>query len=116
MNQEETTTKRYRPVIVSYAVSIIIGSGLSVALATYWLGLSSVWVAVVVGALLAILGTSMGEAIGDAIVLSLIIGVLVTLFITVGPEIAILRTGIVPAATGFCMGSLVAGVMKEISP
>lgn len=115
MSQEETTDKRYGPVIVTYAVSVIIGSGVSVALAAYWLGLSSVWVAVVVGALLAILGASMGEAIGDAIVLSFIISVLVTLFITVGPEIAILRTGIVPAATGFCAGKLVAGVMNEVS-
>ena len=43
---------------------------------------------------------------------SLIVGLIVTVFIAVGPEIAIVRAVIIPVATGLCAGKLVVGIFK----
>jgi len=56
----------------------------------------------------------MGENVGDAIMFSLILGIIVTVFLISGPEIAILRAGIIPVATGLCVGKLVVGISKEM--
>ncbi|UCG78503.1 MAG: hypothetical protein JSV21_01315 [Nitrospirota bacterium] len=108
---EESTNRKDAKRMIMYAVSVILGSSLSVVLATYLLGLSPIWLSIVLGAPLAILGASLGEAIFDSIVLTVVISVATLIFLTAGPDIAILRKIIVPIATGLSTGKLVAGFM-----
>jgi hypothetical protein len=115
MSKRKNKDKKYLSGGGAYFFAIILGSGASFALATYWLEFSPGWIALLVGAVFSILGAFLEENVGDAIMFSLIVGVLVTVFITVGPEIAIVRAGIIPVATGLCAGKLVAGISKEVS-
>ncbi len=114
MTREDNEYRVQEPGLLVFFITIILGSGASFALATYLLKLSLAWVALLSGAVCGILGLFLGENIGDAIIFSLILGLLVFLFIKVGPEIEIIRTVIVPIATGFCTGKLVYGIWKEI--
>jgi hypothetical protein len=98
-----------------YFIAIILGAGASFALAAYWLEFSPPWLALLVGAVFGLIGFSIGENIGEAIMLSLIMGVLTGILLSSFPEIAIIRTGVVPAVTGFCAGELVSGIWKETS-
>jgi hypothetical protein len=115
MTERESKNTQYLSGVGAYFFSLILGSGVSLALATYWLEFSPGWIALLVGAVFSILGAFLGENVGDAIMFSLIVGLLVTVFITVGPEIAIVRAVIIPVATGLCAGKLVAGIFKEAS-
>ena len=115
MTERENKNKKYPYGVGVYFFAIILGSGASFVLATYWLEFSPGWIALLVGAVFSILGAFLRENVGDAIMFSLIVGLLVTVFITVGPEIAIVRAGIIPLATGLCAGKLVAGISKEVS-
>ena len=115
MTEKENKDSKYLSGVGAYFFALILGSGASFALATYWLKLSPGWIALLLGAIFSILGASMGENVGDAIMFSLIVGLTVTVFITVGPEIAIIRTAIIPVATGLCAGKLVVGIFKEAS-
>ncbi|UCE07409.1 MAG: hypothetical protein JSW07_05090 [bacterium] len=44
----------------------------------------------------------------------LIVDLIATLIVTAGPEIAIVRAGIIPVVTGLCAGKVVAGIFKEV--
>ena len=115
MIKRESKYKKCLSEVGAYFFALILGSGASFALATYWLEFSPGWIAVLVGAIFSILGAFLGENVGDAIMLSLIVGLIVTAFITVGPEIAIVRAVIIPVATGLCAGKLVVGIFRETS-
>jgi len=115
MKTRESKDKKYLSGIVVYFFALILGSGASFALATYWLEFSPGWLALLAGAVFSIVGAFLGENVGEAIILSFIAAILVTVFITSGPEIAILRAGIIPVATGLCVGKLVVGISKEVS-
>lgn len=104
-----------RPGIIAYFVTLISGSGISFLLATYWLNLTAAWIALLVGAIGSVLGFFLGENIGDAIVFSTFLCLLVIVFLNLGPEIAIIRSGIVPVAGGLCVGKLIYGIWKWIS-
>ncbi len=115
MTEGESKNKKYLSGVGAYFFAIILGSGVSFVLATYWLEFSPGWVALLVGAVFSILGASLGENVGDAIMFSLIVGLIVTVFIKFGPEIAIVRAVIFPVATGLCVGNVVVGISKEVS-
>ncbi|MGD2272691.1 MAG: hypothetical protein PVI06_20005 [Desulfobacterales bacterium] len=115
MTQRESKDKNYLSGIGAYFFALIVGSGSSFAIATYWLGFSHVWTALLVGAVFSIIGALLGENVGDAIMFSLVVGLIVIIFITVGPEMSILRAVIIPVATGLCAGKLVFGIVKEVS-
>ncbi len=114
MTERDSKQRVHKPGLSVYFVALILGSGVSCALATHWLKLSPAWLALLVGAVCGLIGSFIGENIGDAIVFSLIMGLMVFFFIRSGLEIAIIRTGIVPVATGFCVGKLVYGIWNEI--
>ena len=115
MEERESKDKKYLSGVVVYFFALILGSGASFALATYCLEFSPGWLALLVGAVFSIFGVFLGENVVEAIIFSFIVGILVTVFITSGPEIAILRVGIIPAATGLCVGKLIVGISKEVS-
>jgi hypothetical protein len=115
MTERKSEKRKYPSEIGMYLFALIFGSGASFALATYWLEVSPGWLALLVGTVFSMVGAFLGENVGDAIVFSLIVGIIVTVFFVSGLEIAILRTGIVPVATGLCVGKLVAGISKEVS-
>ena len=115
MTEKETESKRYPGGSVVYLLALIIGSGASFAIATYWLEVSSGWLALLVGGVFSLLGAFVGETVVDAIMFSLIVGIMVTVFMLFGPEIEILKAGIIPVATGLCTGKLVAGISSEVS-
>ena len=114
MTERERKDKKYLSRFGAYCFALIFGSGASFAIATYWLEFSAGWIALLVGAIFSILGASLEENVGDAIMFCLIVGLIVTIFITVGPEIAIVRAAIIPVATGLCAGKLVVGIFKEV--
>jgi F0F1-type ATP synthase membrane subunit a len=115
MTEEDSKHTGHEQSVSVYFVALILGSAVSFALATYWLELSPAWLALLVGAVCGLIGSFLGENIGDAIMFSLILSLMVFLFIKSGPEIAIVRAGIVPIATGFCVGKLVYGIWNEIA-
>jgi len=115
MTERESKDKKYLSGVGIYFFAIILGSGASFAFATYWLEFSPGWLALLVGAVFATVGAFLEETVGDAIMFSLIVGIIVTVFIIAGPKIAILRAGIIPVATGLCVGKLVVGIWKEVS-
>lgn len=115
MTERESINKKYLSGVGIYSLALILGSGASFAFATYWLAVSPGWLALLLGAVFSIVGASLGENVGDAIMFSLIVGIIVTVFYISGPEIAILRAGIIPVATGLCVGNVVAGISKEVS-
>ncbi len=115
MAKEDSENRAQEPGLFVFFVAMIIGSVISFVLATYMLNLSPAWIALLAGAVCSVLGFFLGENIGDAIVFSFIFGLLILFFLKVGPEIGIIRAGIVPIATGFCAGKLVYGIWKEIS-
>ena len=103
-----------KPGIFVVFVTIISGSAIAFVLATYMLNISPAWIALLAGAVSSFLGFFiLGESIVDAIVFSIGFLVLVFVFITVGPEIKIIRMSIVPIATGICVGKLTHGIWKE---
>ena len=116
MTEKESKNKKCLSKFGGYFMALIFSSGVSFALATYWLEISPGWLALLLGAVFSIIGSSLGENIGDAIIFSLIVAVLVTVFITAGPQITIIRAAVIPVATGLCTGKLVAGIFKEASP
>lgn len=115
MTEKETDRKQYPGRIVVYFLALILGSGASFAIATYWLEVSSGWIALLVGGVFSLLGAFTGETVVDAIMFSLIVGIMVIVFYQFGPEMEILRAGVIPVATGLCAGKLVAGILSEVS-
>jgi hypothetical protein len=116
MKKEASRNNNRFPGIGMYFFAIILGSGASFFLATYWLEFTPYWIALLVGAVFSTLGAFLGETVGDAIMFSLISVVTVTVFITLVPGIAIVRVGIIPVVTGLCVGKLLVGVWKEVQP
>ena len=115
MTERKTKNGKFLSGVGIYLLAVIFGSGASFALATNWLEVSPGWLALLVGTVFSIVGASLGETVVEAIVLSLIVGIMVTVLFLTGLETAILRAGIVPVATGFCVGILVAGISEEMS-
>ena len=115
MEERESKDKKYLSEVGVYFFALILGSGFSFALATSWLEFSPGWLALLVGVVFSIVGAFLGENVGEAIIFSFIVAILVTVFIASGQEIAILRAGIIPVATGLCVGKLVVGISKEVS-
>ena len=113
MADRGSKNKKYLPGFGVYLVAIILGSGASFFIASYWFKFTPDWIALLVGAVFSIFGAFLGENVGDAIIFTLIAGVLVVVFIRFGPEIAIVKTGIIPIVTGFCVGKLLAGIWRE---
>ena len=103
-----------RSVVFTYIVAVLLGAGASVTLATFWFEASSLVLSVFTGAVFSIIGVSMWENFGEAVVFSLITGILATILFFFGPEIVVLKKGIVPVVTGLCTGKIVAGISREI--
>lgn len=115
MTNEENEYRVPEPGFFVYFVAIILGSGASIGLATYLLGLSSLWVALLLGAIFGCFGLFMGENIVEAIILCFAFGFLVFFILNFASEIEIIRASIVPIATGFCVGKIVAGIWSELT-
>jgi hypothetical protein len=115
MTKEDSEYRVQEPGFFVYFVAVTLGSGASIVLSTYLLGLSSFWVALLVGAIFGIIGLFLGENIVEAIILCFGFGFLVFFFINVASEIEIVKAGIVPVATGFCTGKIVSGIWREIT-
>ena len=115
MVKEDSEYRVQEPGLLVFIVAVILGSGVSCVLATYLLGLSPLWVALLVGAIFGIIGLFLGENIGEAIISCLGFGFLVFFLLQIAPEIEIVRVSIVPIATGFCAGKIVHGIWKEIT-
>lgn len=115
MTEAENSYRRVEPGLSIYLIALVLGSGMAFAIGALWLDLTSSWVALTVGALLALLGVFMAENIGEAIVFSVILGLLVFSFINFMPGLIAIKAGIVPGACGLSAGKLVAGVWKEIA-
>ena len=115
MVKEDTEYKVQEPGLFVYIVAVVLGSGVSFVLATYLLGLSSLWVSLLLGAIFGLIGLFLGENIVEAIILCFAFGFLVFFILQVAPEIEIIRVSIVPIATGFCVGRIVAGIWRELT-
>ena len=115
MIKEDSKYGVQEPGFFLYSVAIILGSGASTALATYLFGLSSMWVALLLGAIFGAIGLFLGENIVEAIILCFGFGFLVFFLLNVASEIKIIRVSIVPIATGFCVGKIVAGIWRELT-
>ncbi len=115
MTNEDLEYRAQKPGHFVFFAAVILGSGISLVLATYLLTLSPAWIALLAGGICGALGFFLGENIGEALVFSFILGVLVFVFLKAGPEIGAIRACIVPMATGFCIGKLVYGIWEEFS-
>jgi len=115
MAKEDSENRIQEPGLFVLFVAVVLGSGSSFVFATYVLNLAPAWVAIPGGAFCSVVGFMLGENVGDAIVFSIFFCLLVFVFLKTGPEIEIIKTGIIPIATGFCAGKLVYGIWKEIS-
>jgi hypothetical protein len=115
MTKEDSEYRVQEPSLFVYFVVIILGSGLSIVLATYFLGLSPLWLALLLGAILGAIGLFLGENIVEAIILCFPFAFLVFFLLKVASEIEIIRVSIVPIATGFCVGRIVAGIWRELT-
>jgi hypothetical protein len=115
MTKEESEYRVQEPGVFVYSVAIILGSGASTALATYLFGLSSLWVALLLGAIFGAIGLYLGENIVEAIILCFAFGFLVFFLLNIASEIKIIKASIVPIATGFCVGKIVAGIWRELT-
>lgn len=115
MAKEDSEYRVQEPGLLVFIIAVIIGSGVSFVLATYLLGLSPLWVALLVGATFAIIGLFMGENIVEAVILCFGFGFLVFFLLEIASEIEIVRVSVVPMAAGFCAGKIVYGIWKEIT-
>ena len=114
MVKEDIEYKVQEPGLFVYIVAVVLGSGVSFVLATYLLGLSSLWVSLLLGAIFGIIGLFLGENIVEAIILCFGFGFLVFFLLKIASEIELVRASIVPIATGFCVGKIICGIWKEI--
>ena len=115
MTIEDTEYEARKPGFFAIFLTIILGSGIAFVLSTFMLNLSPPWVALLTGAVFSLFGFFvLGESIGDALVFSIGFLVVVFVYITAGPEIAIVRITIVPIAVGICVGKLTHGIWKEL--
>jgi hypothetical protein len=115
MVKEDIEYKVQEPGLFVYIVAVVLGSGVSFVLATYLLGLSSLWVSLLLGAIFGIIGLFLGENIVEAIILCFGFGFLVFFLLKIASEIELVRASIVPIATGFCVGKIICGIWKEIT-
>ena len=114
MVKEDIEYKVQEPGLFVYIVAVVLGSGVSSVLATYLLGLSSLWVSLLLGTIFGVIGVFLGENIGEAIILCFGFGFLVFFLLKIASEIELVRASIVPIATGFCVGKIICGIWKEI--
>lgn len=115
MAEAENSYEQAEPGMSIYVIALVLGSGAAFAIASLWLDVTSSWVALTVGATLALLGVFTTENMGEAIVFSVVLGLLVFSFINFMPGLIAIKAGIVPGACGLSAGKLVAGVWKEIA-
>jgi hypothetical protein len=115
MVKEDIEYKVQEPGLFVYIVAVVLGSGVSFVLATYLLGLSSLWVSLLLGAIFGLIGLFLGENIVEAIILCFGFGFLVFFFLKIASEIELVRASIVPIATGFFVGKIIFGIWKEIT-
>lgn len=115
MTEAENSYRQAEPGLSIYLIALVLGSGMAFAIGTLWLDVTSAWVALAVGAILALLGVFMIENIGEAIVFSVILGLLVFGFVNLVPGLIAIKAGVVPGACGLCAGKLVVGVWKELA-
>lgn len=115
MTEAENSYKRPKPGRSVHLIALVLGAGVAYAIGTLWLSVTPAWVALIVGATLALVGVGLRENVGDAIIFSLVLGVLVSIFFTSVPTLVAIKAGIVPGACGLCVGNLVGGVWKEIA-
>jgi xanthine/uracil/vitamin C permease (AzgA family) len=115
MAEADNSYRQAEPGLSIYLIALVLGSGVAFAIASLWLDVTSFWVALTVGATLALLGVFMTENIGEAIVFSMVLGLLVFSIINFMPGLIAIKAGIVPGACGLSVGKLVAGVWKEIA-
>lgn len=115
MTEAENSYRRVEPGLSIYLIALALGSGMAFAIGALWLDLTSSWVALTVGAILALLGVFTTENTGEAIVFSMVLALVVFGFINLVPGLIAIKAGVVPGACGLCAGKLVAGVWKEIA-
>jgi hypothetical protein len=113
VSEQDNAFVPYRPGAGAYVLACTLGAVTALALATWWLDSSPIWLALLLGTVSAALGAASGENIGDALIFSLIVAVLVFAIVGLAPELGWLRSGVVPLATGLCVGKLVVGIGKE---
>lgn len=97
-----------------YLIGALLGSVAAYIVASFWLGLTPAWLALLCGAPAALFGVFMLENIGEAIVLSAVVAVLTVIILTTSTGFALLKGIFVSLACGFIAGKLVVGVWKEI--
>lgn len=114
MAEAKNSYRPAEPGLPIYLIALAFGSGIAFAIGTLWLDVTSSWVALTVGAILALLGVFMTESIGEAIAFSVVLGLLVFGFINLAPGLTVIKAGVVPGACGLCAGKLVVGVWKEL--
>ncbi|UCH49851.1 MAG: hypothetical protein JSU95_08855 [Betaproteobacteria bacterium] len=116
MTGEDAKPADRKPLLIIVFSTAILGAAIAWSLSTYLFNLSPPWVALLAGAACSLLGFFvLSESIVDAIVFSIVCFVLVFVFMTSSIEIEIVRTTIVPIATGICVGKLCYGIWKEIA-
>jgi hypothetical protein len=114
MAKADIEYKVQEPGLFVFIIAVILGSGVSFVLATYLLGLSSLWVSLLLGAIFGLIGLFLGENIAEAIIFCFGFGFLVFFLLKIASEIELVRASIVPIATGFCLGKIICGIWKEI--
>ncbi|MDX1487326.1 MAG: hypothetical protein R3268_03940, partial [Acidiferrobacterales bacterium] len=96
-------------------IALVLGSSIAFAIGTLWLDVTSSWVALTVGAILALLGVFMTENIGEAIIFTVVLALVVFSFINFVPGLTTIKASLVPGACGLSAGKLVVGAWKEIA-
>ncbi len=115
MAEAENTYGKAEPGLIVYLVALVLGAGVAFAIATLWLDVTPGWLALVVGAALALLGVFSIENVGDAIMFSLILSLIVFGLVKLVPGLVAIKAGVVPGACGLSVGKLVVGVWKEVA-
>jgi hypothetical protein len=102
------------PDLIVYLTGVFLAGITSTAMCSYWLDITPIWLALLLGGLFGLIGVFMLANIGEAIVLSVIITfVLVVLFKSLSGLIVV-KMLMVPVFIGYCVGQLVSGVWKEL--
>jgi hypothetical protein len=86
VSEQDNAFVPYRPGAGAYVLACTLGAVTALALATWWLDSSPIWLALLLGTVSAALGAA---------------------------GLGWLRSGVVPLATGLCVGKLVVGIGKE---
>ena len=116
MEESVEEYRRPEPGAFVYGLAAVLGALTAFAVESLWLEPSSPWMALAIGAALALLGVLSMENIGDTIVFCVILGLVVTGFVVLVPGLPWLDAALVSGAIGLCAGKLVVGVWTELEP